>query len=150
MLSGCTLILWSFYPKHVFKAIYNIVWGIPKSICLGFVRCLGFGRKGVGQSKAFFFFRLQFSSLLSIIHDFLYIKDTYASRYQSRYYKDYIPEDSLFASYQSYGAIGDDHDYYFGPADADTRQEKLGLLWQAFSWALFIRGIKLVMKRSAT
>jgi len=64
MLSGCTLILWSFYPKHVFKAIYNIVWGIPKSICLGFVRCLGFGRKGVGQSKAFSFF-LFFSIFIS-------------------------------------------------------------------------------------
>jgi hypothetical protein len=34
--------------------------------------------------------------------------DTVASRYQARVYGGYIPEDSLFATYQSYGAIGFD------------------------------------------
>jgi len=31
--------------------------------------------------------------------------DTIASRYQARIYGGYVPDDSLFAAYQSYGAI---------------------------------------------
>ena len=36
-----------------------------------------------------------------------YAADTFASRYQARVYGGYVPGNSLFAAYQSYGAIDD-------------------------------------------
>lgn len=53
ILSAFVLILWSFYPKHGFIAIYFIVWQIPKNI--GLILSQECGQEGVEQGKDFFF-----------------------------------------------------------------------------------------------
>ncbi|KAF8159294.1 hypothetical protein B0H34DRAFT_796567 [Crassisporium funariophilum] len=113
-LSGCALIVWSFYPTSVFKAITYILYTLPKSIIVGFLRCFGFGEDGVEP-------------------------DSYASRYQSRYYGGHIPSDSQFAYYQSYGAIG------LSPRN-EPQEDEQGVWAGLFGWALFIGGIVVLYK----
>ena len=62
--------------------------------------------------------------------------ESYASRYQARHYEGYIPEDSLFARYQSYGALGD------FPQDA-TRDDEAphpSPWWTFLGWLLYFAG----------
>ena len=53
--------------------------------------------------------------------------DSFASGYQSRVYGAYIPEDSLFATYQSYGAL---------PMDEYPGEEEVPST--GWGWGLFI------------
>jgi len=123
--------LWSYYPKVPFQILRFVawripkalvwdipkvlVWDIPKGLTLAFLRSLGFGEKGPRYNS-------------------------YASRYQRDHYGGYIPKDSEFSHYQSWGARG------LPPSGAsyDEKEETSGL-WAPFSWGLFVVGIRIAL-----
>ncbi|KAF8806808.1 hypothetical protein BYT27DRAFT_7233613 [Phlegmacium glaucopus] len=45
--SAAILLLWSFYPKSPFKAMYYFFYIIPHAMILGLLNCIGFGEEGV-------------------------------------------------------------------------------------------------------
>ncbi|KAF8806807.1 hypothetical protein BYT27DRAFT_7190484 [Phlegmacium glaucopus] len=115
IIFGCALILWSFFPKHVFNTISYIVWDIPKNIGLFLVSCLGLvGEDCIGHSSS-------------------------NANPPPVYNRDHgIPENTSFSVYrgQSYGAIGEP--YYYFESDA-AREERFS--WKFISWVLLIAGI---------
>ncbi|KDR80893.1 hypothetical protein GALMADRAFT_241391 [Galerina marginata CBS 339.88] len=115
ILTGLFFILWSYYPKFPFQVVRYVVWGLPKCIFVWFLRCLGFGEEGIEP-------------------------DSYASRYQSTYYGAYIPEDSHFAHYQSYGALP------LYRTTVHRNEEESSGLWDGFGWALFVGGLVVMVK----
>ncbi|KAF8972718.1 hypothetical protein BDZ97DRAFT_1752578 [Flammula alnicola] len=114
---GFLLMMWSYHPDAPFKAIGYLTWTLPKRIFVGFLRCLGFGEEGIEP-------------------------DSYASRYQSTHYGSFIPEDSLFARYQSYGAVPG-----YSERDDIHHEEapEPGIWWKMFGWGLYISGLSAML-----
>jgi len=108
---GFVLIMWSYHPSAPFQAIAFIIWTLPKKMFIALLRCVGFSEEGVQP-------------------------DSYASRYQALHYEGYIPEDSLFAQYQSYGALGDStHN-----ATQHNEEPHPSPWWTIFGWLLYFAG----------
>ncbi|KAJ8595397.1 hypothetical protein M405DRAFT_363568 [Rhizopogon salebrosus TDB-379] len=61
-------------------------------------------------------------------------RDSFASRYQSQCYGGYVPRDSMFAEFQSYGATSDDNE-----KDGESTPA-LAISWLSGIGAVFVLG----------
>jgi len=104
------LLMWSYHPEIPFKFMYNVLYAIPRAIFYGILDVLGFGREGVRR-------------------------DTLASNYQSNHYGGYLPPNSLFSTYQSYGAVNDLEINWMSRA---SDEENRGTLMTTLSYVLLI------------
>ncbi|KIK05737.1 hypothetical protein K443DRAFT_675012 [Laccaria amethystina LaAM-08-1] len=109
------LVLLAYYPKSPFMVVYYVVYGIPKAIIVGLLHCLGFGSEGVRQGS-------------------------YAARHQSRVYGGYIPRDSTFSAYQSYGALDG------GGESERGGEEQCGSFWSAVGWGFMITAVVVLVR----
>ncbi|KIJ32160.1 hypothetical protein M422DRAFT_783568 [Sphaerobolus stellatus SS14] len=109
-LTALALYIWSCYPEAPIRLLRTIIWDFPKAILQGFLGCLGFKNEGIER-------------------------ESFAAHYQSRTFNDgYIPQDSMFAYAQSYGAIGTERRVQ------DGRIERTKLM-VALSWILRIGAV---------
>lgn len=78
-ITSATLLFWSYFPDIPFRTIYIILYAGPLAFYRRILSLVGFTSDGIARGSL-------------------------AAGYQSERYGGNLPRDSLFASYQSYGA----------------------------------------------
>lgn len=110
LLSSAALLLWSYYPDVPFVTVYNVFYATPRAIFRWILGCFGFTEDGIARNS-------------------------WASQYQSIEYGGYIPRDSLFASYQSFGA-----------SDFEWEEESPGWFLSIVRWSACIAAVYVLFK----
>lgn len=104
----------SYVVEIPFKFMYNVFYVVPRAIFHGILDVLGFRSEGIGRNE-----------------------DTWASNYQSSNYGGYVPPNSFFSTYQSYGAVAANDleiNWMVGEGSAGNR----GKFMTTLSYVLFI------------
>ncbi|PPQ85469.1 hypothetical protein CVT25_006646 [Psilocybe cyanescens] len=117
-ISAAVLLLWSFYPQFPFYVVYFIFYVVPRSIILDLLACIGFEREGVRS-------------------------DSFASRYQSRYYQGHTPRNGFFSGAQSYGTI---HHEDLTTARHRETHPIVGIFWRFLGWLILYASLVVLLK----